>query len=178
MAEIRTLARPYAEAAFALAQEEDRLAAWDDALRGLATIVAHPDVHQLIGNPRLATQELAEAILSVAGDDLVAGVTNFVRLLAEKNRLVLMPAIAAQFTEQRAAAENRVEVTVTSAGELSEAQRQALTEALEQRLSREVGLSTRVDNDLIGGAVIRAGDLVIDGSVRAQLALLNRVVAS
>lgn len=177
MAELRTLARPYAEAAFELAREGDRLAVWDEALAALATVIAHPDVHRLIGNPRIGAQELAQAIISVSGDDLDSDVANLVRLLAEKDRLALMPAIADHFSSRRAAAENRVDVTVVAADELSEAQLQALKAALEQRLSRTVGLSTEIDNDLIGGAIIRAGDLVIDGSIRAQLAGLKTSVA-
>lgn len=177
MAELRTLARPYAEAAFELARGEDRLAAWDEALQTLATIAVHPEVDQLIGNPRVTDAELADAIIGIAGDALDAAATNLVRLLAEKDRLTLLPGIAAQFAELRAAAENRVEVTVTTAGEISEEQQQAIKQALEQRLSRNVGLSTEIDPELIGGAVIRAGDLVIDGSVRAQLARLAGAVA-
>lgn len=177
MAELRTLARPYAEAAFELARGEDRLAAWDDALQGLATIVAHPDVHQLIGNPQVGDADLASAVIGIAGDDLDTEVANLVRLLAGKGRLTLMPGIAEQFAELRAEAENRVDVTVTTAGEISEPQQQALRQALEQRLSRQVGLTTAIDTELIGGAVIRAGDLVIDGSVRAQIARLTGTIA-
>lgn len=177
MAELRTLARPYAEAAFELARGDDRLAAWDDALQGLAMIVAHPDVHQLIGNPRVGDAELADAVIGIAGDDLDADVANLVRLLADRDRLALMTGIAEQFAELRAEAENRVEVTVTAASEVSEAQQQALTQALEQRLARRVDLSTEIDADLIGGAVVRAGDLVIDGSVRAQIARLTGAIA-
>lgn len=177
MAELRTLARPYAEAAFDLARGQDRLPAWDEALNGLATIVAHPDVHRLLGNPQLTDTEVADAVIGIAADDLDGGLTNLVRLLAEKARLGLMPGIAEHFAELRAAAENRVDVTVTAADEVSTAQQQALKQALEQRLARNVDLTTEVDAELIGGAVVRAGDTVIDGSVRAHLARLSNVVA-
>lgn len=177
MAELRTLARPYAEALFELAQSDSRLAEWDEALESLAAIAGHPDLKALIGNPRVEDGELAKVIIAIGGDRLDRSGANLVRLLAEKNRLPLLPEIAAQFKELRAAAENRVDVTVTAAGEISETQRDALVQALEQRLSRKVGLTTEIDPELIGGAVVRAGDLVIDGSVRAQLARLAQTIA-
>ncbi|MDT0619240.1 F0F1 ATP synthase subunit delta [Salinisphaera sp. P385] len=177
MAEIRTLARPYAEAVFELASQGGRLAEWGDALQALAAIAAHPDVSRLVGNPRVDDDQLADAIIGIAGDRLDDAGRNFVRLLSEKGRLTLLPAIAEQFAALRAEAENRVEVTVTAAAEISESQQQALTKALEQRLSRQVSLTAETDAELIGGAVIRAGDLVIDGSLRAQLARLEQSLA-
>lgn len=181
MAELRTLARPYAEAVFELARGGDKLAEWSGALDTLAAIVANEDVDALIGNPGVDDRDLAEAIVSIAGKALTAPgggqAENLVRLLAENGRLRLLPEIAAQYAGLRAAAENRVDVEVRAAGELGEKQRKALAEALEERLARQVSLSYTIDEDLIGGAVIRAGDLVIDGSVRAQLARLNRELA-
>lgn len=182
MAELRTLARPYAEAVFELAGDD--LAAWSGALDALAAIAANDDVAALIGNPRIDDGALAETIVAVAGQ--VAGdalkqagdrAANLVRLLAENDRLRLLPEIAAQYADLRAAAENRVDVEVRSAAELGETQRKALAKALEKRLARQVTLSCSIDEDLIGGAVIRAGDLVIDGSVRSQLARLGRDLA-
>lgn len=179
MAELRTLARPYAEAVFELAGDD--LAAWSEALDALAAIAGNEDVAALIGNPRVDDGALAETIVAIAGDALKkAGgdrAANLVRLLAENDRLRLLPEIAAQYADLRAAAENRVDVEVRAAGELGEAQRKALAAALEKRLARQVSLSYTIDENLIGGAVIRAGDLVIDGSVRAQLARLGRDMA-
>lgn len=181
MAELRTLARPYAEAVFELARGGDKLAAWSQALDTLAAIAANEDVAALIGNPGVDDGDLAEAVVAIAGKTLDAPggqwAQNLVRLLAENDRLRLLPEIAAQYAGLRAAAENRVDVEVSAAGELGEKQRKALAEALEKRLVRQVSLSCSIDEDLIGGAVIRAGDLVIDGSVRAQLARLSRDLA-
>jgi F-type H+-transporting ATPase subunit delta len=181
MAELRTLARPYAEAVFELAGAGDDLAAWSGALDTLAAIVANEDVAALIGNPRIDDRALAEALVAIAGDALKpAGggrPANLVRLLAENDRLRLLPEIAAQYADLRAVAENRVDVAVRAAAELGETQRRALAKALEKRLARQVSLSCTIDEDLIGGAVVRAGDLVIDGSVRAQLARLSRDLA-
>lgn len=181
MAELRTLARPYAEAVFELASAGGELGAWSGALDTLAAIARNEDVAVLIGNPGVDDRDLAEAIVAIAGKALEAPggerAENLVRLLAENGRLRLLPEIAAQYGHLRAAAENRVDVEVRAAGELGDAQREALAAALEKRLARQVSLTCAIDEDLIGGAVIRAGDLVIDGSVRAQLARLNQNLA-
>lgn len=181
MAELRTLARPYAEAIFELAHAGDELAAWSEALDTLAGIVANEDVAALIGNPGVEDTQLAEAIVAIAGEALAgpgAGkAENLVRLLAENSRLGLLPEIATQYAHLRAEAENRVDVEVRTAQDLGDSQREALGKALEKRLARQVTLSCVLDEDLIGGAVIRAGDLVIDGSVRAQLARLAQNLA-
>lgn len=176
MAEERTLARPYAEAVFDLARAGDALQRWSEALETLAAIVANPDVAALIGNPRVTDEQLAAALIDIAGDALDDKGRNLVRLLADNGRLPLMPAIAEQFAVRRAAAENRVEVEVTAAQALDEMQQNRLVEALKAHLHRDVSLHCRSDAGLIGGAVIRAGDMVIDGSVRAQLARLDQTL--
>lgn len=177
MAELRTLARPYAGAAFELARGDGQLADWDEALQNLALIVRQPEVADLIGSPRVAADELASAMIQVAGLESSARAANLVYLLAESDRLTLLPDIAAQFAERRAAAEHRVAVTVAAADAIPEAQQSALRQALEQRLERTVDVTTEIEPELIGGAVIRAGDLVIDGSVRSRIAELRHRVA-
>lgn len=172
MAEERTLARPYAEAAFALAAGD--YAPWSKALDSLAAIVANQDVARLVGNPRVERQELVAAILRIAGEAAGEQAGNLVRLLAENRRLPLLPAIAALFAALRAGAENRVDVEVRSALALDEAQQRRLAESLQTRLAREVNLACHQDPELIGGAVVRAGDMIIDGSVRAHLARLSQ----
>lgn len=176
MAEERTLARPYAEAVFELARTRERLAEWSEALNTLATIVANADVASLIGNPRVDDAELAGAIIAIGGDAVDENGRNLVRLLTENGRLGLLPAIAELYAELRAAAENRVDVAVTAASEISEEQQQQLVKALEARLDRNVSVSYETDPALIGGALIRAGDLVIDGTVRADLARLTQTL--
>src|SRR5699024_8904409 len=168
MAEVRTMARPYARAVFEIAREADAFAAWSEALASVAAIVSNPDVARVMGNPMIADTQLADSIIAIAGDALPAGGANFVRLLAANDRLVLAATIADQYEVMRAEAEKRVDVTVTSASAFSEQQQQALSASLEQRLAAKVTLAFEQDASLIGGAVIRAGDLVIDRSLRSQ----------
>lgn len=177
MAELRTIARPYAEALFELAQGDNRLAPWSQALANLAAIARNGDVAALIGNPNLPTEDLAKAIIDIAGDSLDDKGANLVRLLSENGRLTVLPEIAAQFEDLKAKAEDRVDVEVTSAVELSDEQQQQLTKSLKNRLKREISLSCVTDPELIGGLVVRAGDLVIDGSLRASLARMQQTLA-
>ena len=177
MAELRTIARPYAQALFELAQAQDNLASWSQALSSLATVVKNPDVTSLIGNPGVASEALADAVIEIAGENLDRQGANLVRLLSHNDRLVVAPEIAAQFEDQRAKAENRVDVEVTAAAELSEEQQQQITKSLKNRLKREIRLSCVTDPDMIGGLVVRAGDLVIDGSLRASLARMQQTLA-
>lgn len=169
MAETRTLARPYAQAVFEIARAGDALPAWSDALAAVSAIVSNDDVARLMGNPVIGATQLADAVIEIAGSDLPEQGANFVRLLAENGRLKLAPVIAEQFEALRAQAEQRVDVTVISAAEFSEQQKQALSQALEKRLAANVRLSFEHDPEVIGGAIIRAGDLVIDRSLRSQL---------
>lgn len=169
MAETGTMARPYARAVFEIAQQADALQAWSKGLAAVAAIVANDDVERIIGSPMISDEKLADSIIGIAADDLPAHGADYVRLLVDNDRLQLAPAIAAQFDVMRAAAEQRVGVSVTSAVEFSEKQKLDLAQSLQQRLSATVDLSFEQDDSILGGAVIRAGDLVIDRSVRAQL---------
>lgn len=169
MAEIYTLARPYAEAVFELAEANDGFASWSTALAALSAIVSNDDVAALMSNPEIADATLADAIIGVAGEDLHDQARNLVRVLADNGRLAVAPAIAELFEANLAERQNQVDVNVRAAADLTEAQQAALAEALEERLSRKVRLSFERDESVIGGAVIRAGDLVIDGSLAAQL---------
>lgn len=172
MAERATIARPYARAAFAAARQADALADWSRALQAAAAFAADPRVEQLITSPNVAEDALVDLLADAeggAGD----GVRNFIRLLARNRRLSLLPDIAAQFEVLRAEVENTASVEITSAVPLSDGQKAGLTAALESRLKREIHMQTTVDPDLLGGAVIRCGDLVIDGSIRGRLAQLQ-----
>ena len=169
MAERATVARPYAKAAFEYARDAKAFADWS---RGLATadaIVGDPRVSALSKNPSLTTTELADLVTEVAGANLNAGMQNFVRVLAENHRLLLLPEIAVQYEQLRAAVENTVDVEVVSAVPLSEAQSERLKQALNSRLKRQVRMQNSVDSALLGGAIVRAGDLVIDGSLKGRL---------
>ena len=178
MAERITIARPYAKAVFQLARSQKRLPQWSEALRATARVIADPRVGALLGNPGVSTGQLVELVAGVAAASLNEQGHNLIATLAANRRLGFLPEIAARFEQLRAEAERTVDVTVTSAVELSRTQQQQYTEAMHKRLDREVRLHCRIDPKLLGGAVVRADDLVIDGSVRAGLAQLATAAAS
>jgi F-type H+-transporting ATPase subunit delta len=169
MADKSTIARPYAKAAFEEARDHGRLGPWSAGLRTAAAVVSDPRVEALLGNPRVTAEELASLVAGIAGATLDEEGRNFVRTLADNHRLAVLPQIAARFDELKAEAEGVIDVTVTSAAPLEEAQRGKLATALERRLKRSVRMHCETDPALIGGAVLRAGDMVIDGSLRAKL---------
>lgn len=173
MAELTTLARPYAKAAFEFARESGSLDAWSGALGFLAEVVANDTVQGKIDDPSVADSELLSMFQAVAGEHLNEQVTNFVKLLIENGRLPTLPDVAALFEILKAEAEGAVDVDVTSVEPVSEEYKQSLTEALRKKLGRDVRLNFSLDESLIGGALIRAGDLVIDGTVRGRLNQLS-----
>jgi F-type H+-transporting ATPase subunit delta len=169
MADQTTIARPYAKAAFAEARADSMLDAWSGALHTAAQVVVDPRVHSLLGDPHVTPEQLAKLVLDIAGATLGAHGRNFVQTLAESRRLDCLPEIAALFDSYKDEAEGIADVTVTSAAPLDAKQQQTLTAALTRRLKREVRLHCTTDPQLLGGAVLRSGDLVIDGSVRGRL---------
>lgn len=177
MADVSTLARPYAKAAFELARDKGRFDQWQRALETLAAIARQDDVQALLGDPRVTTAQQAEVFIAAAGDALDQHAKNFVKVLAQYRRLDVLPAIETDFTELRAAAENTVQAELRTAVEATDAQRQKIREALKARLGREIELRCVIDPDLIGGAQIRAGDFVIDSSVSGKLQRLAAKVA-
>lgn len=169
MAERATIARPYAKAAFEHARDANAFARWSQGLVLAARIVADPRVASLTKSPEWSAADLAGLITDVAGPALDADLRNFVHVLAENHRLSLLPEIAAHYEVMRAAAENTIDVQVASAVPLDAAQAGKLEQALSTRLKRKVRMQTSVDPTLLGGAVVRAGDLVIDGSLKGRL---------
>jgi F-type H+-transporting ATPase subunit delta len=169
MADRLTIARPYARAAFEEARVRQSLVPWSQALQTGAQVVKDPRVETLLGNPRVTPQELAQLVTGIAGPKLGEEGANFVRTLADNRRLAYLPEISELFDTFKDAAEGVADVTVTSAAPLDEGQRQKITAALERRLKRQVRLHCETDPQLIGGAVLRSGDLVIDGSLRTRL---------
>ena len=169
MSELSTLARPYAEAVFRLAQDEKDLAGWSSRLQSLALIVSDAQVARLIADPAVAADRVAGLIVEVAGGDLGERGSNFVKVLAENDRLSLLPEIGVQFETLKADAEGTLEATITSAQELSQVQLDELVAGLKARFNRTVNVQGVVDPELIGGAVIAIGDQVIDGSVKGRL---------
>ena len=172
MADRATIARPYARAAFAHAREGKDLAAWSKFLGSAATAAVEPRVSRLIGNPHVRSEQLVELLAGVSKDSAGEGGNNFLRALAENRRLALLPEIAAQFETLRAEIENVVDVEIVSAQKIAAPQEKKLADALKRRLGREIRMHTRIDETLLGGAIVRAGDLVIDGSLKGRLARL------
>lgn len=178
MAERATIARPYAKAAFEFARDARAFAEWSRGLQLAAEIVADPRVAALIKNPEWTAAEIADFVTGVAGEKLNAGMQNFVRVLAANRRLLLLPEIAAHYEAFRAQVENTVDVEVVSAVKLDAAQAEKLSAAINARLKRRVNMHNTVDATLLGGAVIRAGDLVIDGSLKGRLERLRTDLTS
>ncbi len=177
MAEIATVARPYARAAFRHAAEHHALGAWSQLLASGAAVASEPAAVALFGSPKVTGNELVELIAGVAtasGAAVDANGRNFLALLAENHRLGLLAEIAAQFEALRAELENTVDVEVTTAMALTGPQREKLAGALGKRLGRAVRLHEHVDAGLLGGAIVKAGDLVIDGSLTGRLARLEQ----
>lgn len=171
MAELSTLARPYARAAFEFARDKQALPLWSEQLGVLAAVANAPQVDALVSSPARTAEQKADGVIGVCGD-LDAAVANFVRVLAENHRLELLPNIQQQFEVHKAALEQSVEVKVTSAFELDSDSEAKLAKALKARLQQDISITTKVDKELLGGIVIRAGDLVFDGSIRGRLAKL------
>lgn len=169
MADRTTIARPYARAAFEQAQRESLLKDWNEALGLVADVVRDDRVQRLLGSPHVTTAELARLVTDIAGPRLGEQGRNFVMTLANNRRLGYLPEIASLFRQMKDAAEGVVDVTVTSAAPLDGAQQKTLSGALSRKLQRDVRLHCELDPSLLGGAVLRAGDLVIDGSLRARL---------
>ena len=177
MAETGELARPYAVAAFKQAEEEGKLGEWAEMLDLLAAVARDPTMGGFIANPRVDRARLVDLFIDVCGDRLSDTGRNFVRVVGQYGRFALLPAIAQRFAEERAAREGRNQVHVTSAFDLSKSQRSTIVAAMEKRLGTKVTLDCAVDDSLIGGVVIRAGDLVIDASLRGRLGQLAQTLA-
>ena len=169
MSELSTLARPYADAVFRMAQGENDLAGWSSRVASLAMIVSDAQVARLIADPVVSSDRVAGLVIDVAGTSLGERGANFVKVLAENGRLTVLPEISVQFDALKANAESTVEATITSAQELTQAQIDELVAGLKTRFNRAVNVQVAVDAELIGGAVIAIGDQVIDGSVKGRL---------
>lgn len=173
MAEFTTIARPYAQAVFKLAQSQQALPAWSDMLGLAAHVAADPAMRRLIDNPRVTPDQLAELFVDICGERLDDAGRNMIRLLAERRRLVVLPEIFGLFEQLKNDAEGAIKAQLITAFPATDAQKQTIAAALKQRFGREVQLEYITDPSLMGGAVVRAGDLVIDGSVRGKLARLG-----
>ena len=182
MADKRTIARPYAKALFALALEQKRLGAWAQALAVAAEVVSDERVKRLLTSPHVTPAQLADLVIEIAGAALEGGLDepggNFIRTLAANRRLGFLPEIAAIFGKLKADWENTADVSVISAVPLDADLRRRYVEAMQKRLRRDVRLHCEVDPAVLGGAILRADDLVIDGSLRGRLERLAAEVTA
>ncbi len=172
MSEANIIARPYAKAVFEVAIEQQALDAWSTNILALAAVIADKDIANLLHHPQVSDQQVVEIILEATGSQLDTLQQNFLKLLAANKRLSYLPAIAQLFEEYKAEYAKTLNVDVSSAIELSQNQREKLIHSLQQRFKRDIALQCEIDTSLIGGALIRAGDIVIDGTVQGKLARL------
>lgn len=168
MSELTTVARPYAKAAFDFAVEKNAVAQWQEMLFFAAEVTRNETVSSLL-NGTLGAEKLAEVFINICGEQLDEHGQNFVKVLAENKRLPALSDIALLYTELKLDYDKEVDVDVTSASELSDAQQASLAASLEKRLARKVKLNCNVDPALVAGVLIKAGDMVIDGSVKSKL---------
>jgi F-type H+-transporting ATPase subunit delta len=173
MAELATIARPYAEAAFEIARDAQALPAWSDTLRFAATIVGDPRVAAALDNPRLDAAAKESLLLSIGGDRFTGEARNFIRVLVDAERIALLPQISTMFDTLKDDAEATAKATIESAFELTDAQVGELRSALEKRFGKKIETTVTVNPDLIGGARVTVGDAVLDGSVQAKLAAMR-----
>ncbi|MCL7942756.1 F0F1 ATP synthase subunit delta [Marinobacter sp. ATCH36] len=178
MAELTTLARPYAKAVFDAAQDQNAVDLWDQALAFAAQVAANQEVKIILAKPGLSEQRKAQLFVDCFEEQLPEALSNFLSILAENRRLALLPAISELFSLYRADLERTVKMQVSTAFEMTAEQQQKLIDALSRKLERKVELESSVDQSLIGGVVIRTGDLVIDASVRGKLAKMANAVGS
>ena len=169
MAEYTTSARPYARAVYARATETSSVESWGEALALLAAVATDASMQEILDKPQLSKEQKGELMLKVLSDKLNQQQQNLVRLMAENGRLRALPEVAHQFEIYRAEAEGKVEAEVISAFALTSEQERAITEMLKSKLGRDVSITTSTDESLIGGVVIKAGDTIIDGSMKSQL---------
>ncbi len=177
MSEFVTVARPYAKAAFDFAVEHNSVESWQHMLAFTAEVAENEQMAELLSGA-LAPEKLSESFIAVCGEQLDVNGQNLIKVMAENGRLKVLPDVLKQFIQLRAALEATVEVEVISASTLSETQLSKISAAMEKRLSRKVKLNCKIDKSVMAGVIIRAGDMVIDGSVRGRLDRLADVLQS
>ena len=178
MAELSSIARPYAQAVFELAKDSGQYGTWSEVLKFLAMVAADKDMAALFSNPRVSRQQAADIVIELFGEVVGDETKHLVRLLAQNRRLLALPAIAEQYEILRAEAERTIKAELETALPISDGEQHRIATALKSRLGREVELVVTTNRELVGGAVIRAGDLVIDGSIRARLERLAAAVSA
>ena len=178
MAELSTLARPYARAAFEYARDKSDISQWAEQLATVAAVTMDSAMYGVLNNPSMTAEQQSQTVADVCGDALSSELNNYVAILASNKRLALLPEIYEQFAHYQASHDKSVDVEVVSAFDLADVTRDKLAEVLGKKLERKVKVSTSTDSTLLGGVLIRAGDLVIDGSVRGRLNKLAEAMNS
>jgi len=177
MSELITASRPYARAIFELAEANKDEDKWSQQLTFMAAVAVDTSMIEALDNPKLSKQQTAELFIKVCDPHLDKQGINLTKLLAENDRLVLLPEITTLYEKLRSEAEGSIDAEVISAFEVSDEQQKAIVKSLKKRLGRDVKLTTRIDTSLMGGAIIRAGDLVIDGSLQGRLTKIGTTLS-
>jgi len=178
MSELTTAARPYARAVFEMAENSGKLSEWSDMLGFMSGVANNEQVVELLASPKMAKQSGADAFIELADGQLNDEAKNLVSMLAENNRLSLLPEMSAIYEVLKDEAEGSVEAIVTAAKKLTQDEEKSISDALGKRLGRKVKLKVSVDDALLGGAIIQAGDLVIDGSLKGRLSKMTSAVTN
>ncbi len=173
MSESSSIARPYAQAIFELARDAGNFEHWSENLKNLSDIVSLPDMQAVLSDPRIARNQVLDIVLKIGGSEFDELTQNFVRVLSHYRRLPIVPQIAKQYETLRAAEQGIIDAELETAYEIDDNQLSQLIDAMQNKLGRKVRLTRKLNADLIGGVVIRAGDWVIDDSIRARLDKLS-----
>lgn len=174
MSELATLARPYATAVFKRSKETGTTEQWSKSLAFISAVLIDKEVSTVVDNPKISKERLSALMLDICQGQVDEEGANFLKLLVQNNRLTLAPTIAELFEALKAESEGYVDVEVTTAYAFSKEEKQSFTSSLEKTLSKKVHMNVTVDKSLIGGVLVRAGDRVIDGSIRGQLQQLAK----
>jgi len=178
MSELTTAARPYARAVFEMAKETDTLTNWSESLSFMGAIARNEKVIALLKNPKMARQAGADVFIQLCDNKLDDKAQNLVKTLAENNRIQLLPEISRLFEILKDEAQGSIEAIITTAKKLTKAEEKSIATALKKRLGRKVKLKVSIDKALLGGAIIKAGDLVIDGSIQGRLKKMTIAMAN
>ncbi|MGK0269918.1 MAG: F-type H+-transporting ATPase subunit delta [Cocleimonas sp.] len=178
MSELTTAARPYARAVFEMAEQSGKLGEWSDMLGFMGGMASNEQVVELLASPKMAKQSGADAFIQLADGKFDEEAKNLVSMLAENNRLSLLPEMSIIYEVFKDEAEGSVEALVTAAKKLTQGEEKSISDALGKRLGRKVKLKVSVDEALLGGAIIQAGDLVIDGSLRGRLSKMSSAITN
>lgn len=176
MSELATLARPYASAVFKRAKETGNAGKWSQALAFIEAVLKDHAVSQIVENPKISNERKSDLMLDLCQDQGDQEVANFLKLLVHNKRLSLVPQIARLFEEYKAEDEGYIEVDVLTAYALTKDAKAQLTSSLEKSLGKKVHIKAAVDKSLIGGVLVRAGDKVIDGSIRGQIKHMQKTL--